>query len=561
MKQIKVFLKSLFLLLFCHLANAQENSGGRISGNLEANSNFFIKDTKIGAFNTPQYEHELFGADAWMNLNYSNWGFDFGLRFDIYNNSFLPDPKNSFTDEGIGRWYITKKIQDLEISVGYLYDQVGSGIIFRAYEERPLFIDNALKGIRLTYDLTPDWKIKAFTGRQKNVFDVYQSVIKGGSIEGYFNGGEESNWSSAPGLGVVGRTHSKESIDQLYSTIGSYTSQDTVSIQYNTYAFSIYNTLTVGKLGWYAEAAYKTEEVFFDNYAEKHNWDGKISQGKFVRRPGTVFYSSLSYGTKGFGINVEGKRTENFTFRANPFLQLNKGMLNFLPPMTRINSYRLTSRYAAATQDLGEQAFQADINYNPSKKLNFNLNLSNITDLHNLQLYRELYFTAKYKYKRKWELLAGIQLQRYNQEVYEIHPGVPIVETLTPFFDFTYKISRKEALRIEGQYMKVGQDDHNGGKQDYGDWLFGLAEFTIAPKWSFSVSDMFKINPGVASPENVNGEKESIHYPRFDIYFTQNANRFSLSYVKQVEGIVCSGGICRLEPAFSGIKFTVNSSF
>ncbi len=561
MKELKVFLKSLILLTFCHLANAQDDSGGRISGNLEANSNFFISDPRIGATNTPQYDHELFGADAWMNLNYSNWGFDFGLRFDIYNNSFLPDPRNSYTDEGIGRWYIKKKIQDLEISVGFLYDQIGSGIIFRAYEERPLFIDNALKGARLTYDLTPDWKIKVFTGRQKNAFDVYQSVIKGGSVEGYISGKEGSKWSIAPGFGVVGRTHSKDDIDQLYSTIGSYTPQDTVSITYNTYAFSLYNTLSFGKLGWYAEASYKTKETFFDTFAEKHNWDGKISEGKFVRRPGTVFYSSLSYGTKGFGINVEGKRTENFTFRANPFVQLNRGMINFLPPMTRINSYRLTARYAAATQELGEMAFQADVNYNPSRKLSFNLNFSNITDLNNTQLYREIYFTAKYKYKRKWELLGGIQMQQYNQEIYEIKPDVPLVETITPFVDFTYKLTRKKAIRLEAQYMKIGEDEYKGGKQDYGDWVFGLAEYSIAPSWTFTISDMFNINPGVNSPENVNGEKESIHYPRFDIFYTHNANRFSLSYVKQVEGIVCSGGICRLEPAFSGVKFTVNSSF
>jgi hypothetical protein len=561
MKEIKVFLKLVFLLLFCQLANAQNGSGGQISGNLSANSNFFIKDAKIGAINTPQYEHELFGADAWLNLNYSNWGFDIGLRFDVYNNSFLPDPKNSYTDEGIGRWYVKKKIQALEISAGYLYDQIGSGIIFRAYEERPLFIDNALKGVRLTYSLSEDWKIKAFTGRQKNAFEVYQSIIKGGSIEGYVSGGEESNWSIAPGFGVVGRTQSKESIDQLYSTIGTYTPQDTVSIKYNSYAFSLYNTLSVGKFGWYIEAAYKTDEVFFDNYAEKHNYNGTISEGKFVRSPGTVIYSSLSYGTKGFGINVEGKRTENFTFRANPFVQLNRGMLNFLPPMTRINSYRLTARYAAATQELGEQAFQADINYNPNKKLSFNLNLSNITTLENDLLYREVYLSGKFKYKRKWHLLAGVQIQNYNQEIYEIKPDVPILETITPFFDFTYKLSRKKALRFEGQYMMIGDDAKKGGKQDYGDWLFGLAEYTIAPNWTFTVSDMFNIAPGVNSPENDKGDKDAIHYPRFDIYYTHKANRFSLSYVKQVEGIVCSGGICRLEPAFSGVKFTVNSSF
>ena len=91
-----------------------------------------------------------------------------------FNNSNLLNPTGSYTDQGIGRWFIKKRINKLGISVGYLYDQVGSGIIFRAFEQRPLLIDNALYGARLTYDIAPDWEIKAFTGLQKQQFDEYR---------------------------------------------------------------------------------------------------------------------------------------------------------------------------------------------------------------------------------------------------------------------------------------------------------------------------------------------------------------------------------------------------
>ena len=109
--------------------------------------------------------------------------------------------------------------------------------------------------------------------------------------------------------------------------------------------------------------------------------------------------------------------------------------------------------------------------------------------------------------------------------------------------------------------MNVGQDEAAGAKQDYGDWLFGLAEFSVAPHWSFVISDMYNITPGKNSPVQANGEKRELHYPRFDIFYTHKSNRFSLSYVKQVDGIVCTGGICRLEPAFSGVKMTINTTF
>ena len=130
---------------------AQEQ--GVFSGSFQGNGNFFIRDTAIGAANTPQYEHQLYGADAWLNLNYNQSGFNVGVRFDLFNNSNLLNPQGSYTAEGIGRWFIDKKIDKLHLSGGYLYDQIGSGIIFRAYEERPLLIDNALYGIRLALSL------------------------------------------------------------------------------------------------------------------------------------------------------------------------------------------------------------------------------------------------------------------------------------------------------------------------------------------------------------------------------------------------------------------------
>ena len=90
-------------------------------------------------------------------------------------------------------------------------------------------------------------------------------------------------------------------------------------------------------------------------------------------------------------------------------------------------------------------------------------------------------------------------------------------------------------------------------QQDYGTWLYGSAELNIAPKWSFSVSDMWNIQPKKT--------KEALHYPSVSVAFSQGPNRLSLAYVKQVEGVVCTGGICRVEPAFSGVKLGVTSSF
>src|SRR5690606_30495087 len=229
---------------------------------------------------------------------------------------------------------------------------------------------------------------------------------------------------------------------------------------------------------------------------------------------------------KGFGATIEAKRTEKFKLRTDPFVTLNQGMMGFIPPMSRINTYRLTARYQAATQELGEWAFQGDFTYSPNRKWNFNVNVSHIRGLgknsYDYQLardtalyYNEIYTEVTWKPNRSWQLIGGVQLQHYNQELYEVKPGKPIVETITPYLDVLYKFDRKKSLRVEMQYMDT--------EEDFGSWLFGLAEFTIAPHWTFTASDMFNIRPNPDKeeiPNGSNGEKLKIHYPRFDIFYT-----------------------------------------
>ena len=539
-------LKALFFFFVIFLQNidAQDvtNSDmGALSGNLQANGNFYIRDSAIGAANIPQYDRQLVGADAWLTLNYNRSGYDIGVRFDLFNNSQLLNPRESYTANGIGRFYLKKRIHDLTIYGGYIYDQIGTGIIFRSYEDRPLGIDNALVGINLDYQLGEFGHIKAFSGRQKQQFSFYKSTINGLNTEGFFS---VKNASFAPGFGIVQRTLDDETVNQVVSALATYTRADSVGAKYNTFATTFYNTLSAGKWTWYVEAAYKTAEAIFDPTALKTNRDGTVSEGKFVNRSGSVIYSNLSFATEGVGITLEGKRTDGFTFRTTPFAVLNRGIINFLPPMSRQNSYRLTTRYVPATQELGEQAVQLDIKLAPKEHINVDVNISNITSLKNTLLYREFYATCLFK-SEKTDWTFGIQAQTYNQQVYEVKPQVPNVQTVTPFIELRKRLDDKKSLKLEAQYMNT--------QQDYGSWLYGGAELSIAPRWSFSASDMWNVVPKKTA--------KALHYPSVSVAFSHESNRITISYVKQVEGVVCTGGICRLEPAFSGVKVGVSSAF
>ena len=546
-------LLALVFSLFLTVCLAQEQLS--LSGNIESNVNFYIKDAEIGAANTPQYEHQLIGMETWLMLRANYAGFEVGVRYDIFANSALLNPTDSYTDQGIGRWYVGKKIGKLSIFGGHIYDQFGSGVIFKAYEERPLLIDNALVGLRLTYEISPNWTIKGIAGRQKNLFDLYSSFLKGLNLDGYLELGKEGKVAIAPGIGVMHKTLSDEQMDALAGTLSQYTPEDFIhEVPYNSMAVSVYNTLIAGRFTWYLETAYKTEDAIYDPFATRTLWTGVETVGKFVLEPGYLAYTSLTYAGGGLGLSGQYKRTRNFSFRADPFADLNRGIINFLPPMSRINTYRLTARYSPATQEIDEEAVQFDANYAVNKNLSFTVNVAKIIRPlaeENRDIYTEVFTQATLKKSRKWTLITGVQYQEYNQELFEGKPGVPVVKAFTPFVDYLVRLDQKKSLRSELQYMST--------KEDYGSWIYLLEEFSISPHWIFELSDMWNISPSL----NEDGTKKvnDLHFPTLGVVYSAGSTRYALRYVKQVEGIVCSGGICRLEPAFSGFKFNLTSNF
>lgn len=548
-KSLRIFYLLICLAWISSELKAQEK--GIFSGSFETNANIFLRDSSINAINTPQYDHQLFGSEAWLNLNYSIQGFTIGTRFDMYYNSNLRNPNASYSDAGIGMWFVTKKLKQLTVSAGYLYDQIGSGIIFRAFETRPLFIDNALYGARLQYQFNDNWNLMGFVGKQKNAFDFYSGNLKGLRTEGFIALGSEDNpITLAPGFGFVNKTISDEYMDGIKDVIRTYQEEDKFIPKFNTYSATIYNTLAYKGLNLFTEFALKSNDVFYNPYVEKAELIGENTIGKLMNTTGTVAYISASFSEGNLGVTAEMKRTKNFSFRVDPNLTLLRGLINYLTPISRQNTYRLTARYTAPALDISEMAYNLDVRYKFSKAFSANINYSDIKTLEGERLYQEIFSEFIYKKDRLWQLTGGLQLLTYNQEIYETKAEVPLLKAVVPYADFLYKITPYKSLRFETQYMAT--------KQDYGSWLFGLLEYNIVPRWSFEASGMYNIDP---KKTNVKGELDKILYPTLGVTYFKDAQRYNLRYVKQVEGVVCSGGICRLEPAFSGVRFSMNTTF
>ncbi len=545
MQKINTLPTLLFLLLFT-TAQAQ---WGYFSGSFQNNTNFFIRDPKIGAFNLPHYDNLKVGTDNWLELKYTNDKFDLqtGVRVDFFYNSILRVPTSPYTGVGVGNFFIKKKVKDLTITGGYIYDQIGSGIIYRTYEERALGIDNALLGARLEYDIKGMVKLKAFAGAQKLKFSIQKPLILGFNAEGNFTT-KNGKATFQPGVGIVNRSMDRDNMALLVATIESYDTLGRFVPKFNTYAVTAYHTLTAGPVSWYVEGAYKTAEAIKKDQIH----DAKDS---LINAAGSCIFTTLNISKPGIGVVLQFKRTENFYMHTspNPTEALFDGMLNFLPPVSRQNSLRLPARYFAPSLESRELAFGAEITYSPNRKMTFTAQGSYVRDFllkkynpSDTAFFGEAYLAGTFKPTKSLEIEAGFMYARYNKFLYR-KEGEHEIDAYTPFFELGYKINKKHSLRFELQYQNV--------KKDYGQWIYALIEYNFAPHFSFAVSDMWNFDPNPDINPNAN------HYYSIFAGYTLGPHRFTLSYVKQVEGIVCTGGVCRIEPAFSGVKLGVSSVF
>jgi len=288
---------------------------------------------------------------------------------------------------------------------------------------------------------------------------------------------------------------------------------------------------------------------------------------------GKVYYASLSYSTKGIGINTQFKKIESFSFRTSPLEIQNLGLITYLPSITRQNTYRLLARYNAVAQELGENAAQVEVSYKPQtayfkkhmttmninisvvtgpQSFNFDGNALNLADFKAdpSRYFREYYIDISHKFNKKFKMLLGYQNINYNQRLFENKPqGTPYVLAQCMFGEATYKLTPTKSVRMEAQYLDT--------KQDFGSFVNALIEFNIAPHYSFSAGDMLNISKGYLNAENF----EQVHYWNVFGAYTFGPTRFTAGFIKQVEGVNCTGGVCRVEPAFSGARVTLTTNF
>lgn len=177
-------------------AFAQNNVDlGQISGNFQTDVQYYLKDTLIDPSGEAFPDERLLGT-GFLNLTYTRGNFMAGVRYENYQNNRVGLP-SGYQGEGITYRYARYITDKVDITAGNFYEQFGSGLILRAYEERGLGLDNNIDGLRIIVKPAKGITYKGIIGRQRNYFDKSNSIVRG----------FDTDWNLKTSLGWEGTTN------------------------------------------------------------------------------------------------------------------------------------------------------------------------------------------------------------------------------------------------------------------------------------------------------------------------------------------------------------------
>lgn len=526
--------------------NGIGNNLGEVHGNFQANAQYYVPDSTIGAAAVP----EKMLMNGFANIIYTKGKFTAGIRYESYLNALQGYPAG-YKGTGIPYRYATYKSDEFEVTVGSFYEQFGSGLTLRTYEERNLGLDNALDGVRVKYEPFKGVYLKALAGKQRVFFTTGPGLVRGFDGEIQLNEAFKKLADKKLIVTVGGSFVSKYEQDDdpnyvLPQNVGN--SAGRFSITRNNFNIN-------------GEYAYKINDPSSDN--------------DFSYKFGDAMLLQANYAVKGFALSVSGSRIDNMSFRSERTAQITDLLINYIPALPKQHSYLLLAFYPYASQARGEIQFSSEVKYKFKKGsalggkygTEITLNYSGANGLNKTYIdpsvdstfvkyssdyfsigkeiyFRDFYFELNKKINQKWKGTIVNSYQVYNKSVIQ-KPGDPTIYSNITVVDISYKLKPTSTLRLELQNLAT--------KQDHQDWAYALLEYTINERWFVAVGDQYNYG-------NIHSD-ERYHYYLANVGYAKNSNRIVLSYGKQRAGIFCVGGVCRNVPASSGLSLVITSTF
>lgn len=523
---------------------------GQVHGNFQMDAQYYREDTLIGA---PDFPEDI-GSNSFLNLIYTRGGFEAGMRYEAYLPTQQGFTRN--TGSGIPYRYARYRGNRIDVTAGTIYEQFGSGMILRTYEEWGLGWDNSLDGVRIKGEPLKGLRLTGLIGRQRNAQANKVENLSAGLVRGV-----DADWSINESFDSLASAKTRLSVGAGFVSRYQADSDPILVIPENVAAFSTRMNLSRGGFNIQAE------------YAQKVNDPSSVNNS--IYKQGTGILVQTSYAKPGLGVSLQWKRIDNMDFRSDRGALGNNLLLNFLPPQTKQHTYRLATLMPWATQPLGEWSMQAEVLYRFKKGsllggkygTNVTFNFSRINALDKTAtvnpyegyttefvgkmdsvLFQDINLEVSHKFSKKFKASASLLYFNYDQSLFNQLTGFKSSEDVSAsvqILDMSYKLKRKHTLRLELQHALT--------QQEFGSWAMALVEYTFAPRFFVAVFDEY--NYGNAE------EAKQLHYFSGLAGVNIDKYRFQVGYGRQRAGVLCVGGVCRFVPASNGVTLSIVGTF
>ena len=532
----------------------------QFSASLESNNQYYVDDKKVKL--AENEADQRFRSNSYLTMTYKYKQFTVGAQVESYEPKALLNYSPDFKSVNLGTYYVNyNNEKGVDVTLGHFYEQFGSGLALRTWEDRQLGIANSLVGGRVKLSFADDLAtVKALYGKQRvgMGFDLSNTAVAGVDTE----------FQLAKALGS-----DKFDSNIGFSFVNKHEAKDphfvNAPADVNIYGVRLNNEYKDFYLN--AEYLYKTKDAI--KMASEVDPINVYS--------GNAVNVVLGFAKTGFGVSGTLRRLENFNIysdRERIGNQYNQALLNYTPALTKQFDYSLANIYVYQAQPQltffpqrksGEIGSQFDINYQFKKgtalggKYGTDIAVNfanwyglkgkyrvyedfNTVETEGLDLgeryYSDFNVDIRKKLSQSWNTALIYIYQDYNTDRIQETEGH--VYATTAVWDNLIKIN-KSSLKLEVQ--------HQWASSSYKNWAAALSEFNFKKNWSIFVSDMYNYG---------NDDKEKqMHYYTFGAVFRKNSTRVQASYGRQRGGLICVGGVCRMVPENTGFSLNINTTF
>lgn len=521
----KTILLVFFLVAGLMASSAQEK--GYLTGSFETNNNFYVEDEA----NKSEVRDDRFGSNNYLKFDYYRGQFSAGMQVEGYFPAVTGYP-SELTKVAVSNLYMNWKDEDFSVTAGTFYDQFGSGLLFRSWEDRTLGLNNALAGARFTYNYEDKVAFKAIWGMPRLGMKISDTQVRGADLSIAISNFFDWNDLSLSVEGSVLNKFEKISVDA--EEAGGRPNQ----------------------IGWSGRLNFD-----YSGFFGKFEY---VDQGKklisMTPRKGNAQLVELGYNGRGLGVTVTGRRLEWMSQNITSTSSSSSNLISYVPAMCTQYTYMLTTLHPYNPQvgdastfnfNSGEIGGQVDAFYNFRRgtkiggkrgmKVHANFSTYYTIPTENSStnlLFRDFSFDVEKQWTKEFKMVLLYSMQEYNPTY-----GQYKTTWLSNIFvaDLLYKFTPTFSTRLELQYLTTHEDQK--------DWMAALLEVNFAPHWSIWGSDM------------INHGDTGRHYYNAGVSYAKGRTRVALGYGRYRAGMICSGGVCRKIPAYTGANFTVTTSF